>query len=200
MEIGAALGVGLPVAGTPGVAAAFGNGEGIVCRFMDGEVQRDNTVATVGGPAGDDVGGSVGTGSIGVPVPSVATAGGDGLDALCGGAVSDVDGDADRITGTPAVVTRDGVGGCRCWKGYEPRVVYSIAPDVGFGTRGRNDSALVEEYVGVARDGHHRYGDDGEVKSVNLNAAQRSGTFLSVDARGGVGGLAPGVAAAMIDI
>ena len=53
---------------------------------FDGEVQSDDTVASVGGPVGDGVGGGVGAGSVGVPVPGVAATGGDGLNALCGGA------------------------------------------------------------------------------------------------------------------
>ena len=200
VEIGAALGVGLPVAGTPGVAAAFGNGNGIMCRFMDGEVQGDNTVATVGGPAGDGVGGSVGAGSIGVPVPSVAAAGSYGLDTLRGYALFNVDGDADGLTCAQVVVPRDGVGGCRCWIGYETRGTQPIAPNVGFGTRGHNGGALVEEYVGVAGYGHHRDGRDGEVQGVNLSAAIGAGILVSVGARGGVCGPIPGVTAALINV
>ena len=200
VEIGATLGVGLPVAGTPGVAAAFGNGNGIMCRFMDGEVQGDNTVASVGGPAGDGVGGSVGAGSIGVPVPSVAAAGSDGLDTLRGYALFNVNGDADRLTRAQVVVTRDCIGGGRCRRDYETRGVQSIAPNVGFSTRGHNDGALVDEYAGVAGDGHHRDGRNGEVQGINLSAAIVAGILVSVGARGGVGGPVPSVTAALINV
>ena len=156
----AGRGVGVPV---PGIAAALGNRGGGMLRVVDGEMQGDDAVAAGGSPVGDGVCGSVGAGGVGMSVPGVAAAGGDGLHALRGDAVFNVDGDADRLTGTPVVEPCDGVSGCRCWIGYETRGTQTIAPDVGSGTRGHNEGALVEVYDGVAGDGYHGDGRDGEV-------------------------------------
>ena len=97
VKIGAALGVGLPVACGPGVAAALGNGDGIVCRFIDGEVERNNTVAAVGGPVGDRVGCRAGALRVGDTVPGVAVAGRGCHYTLCGNAAGHRDGDGGRL-------------------------------------------------------------------------------------------------------
>ena len=48
VEIVAALGIGLPVTGSPGVAVALGDGKGRVLRVEEGEVQGIDLRATIG--------------------------------------------------------------------------------------------------------------------------------------------------------
>ena len=136
-------------------------------------MEGNNAVAASGGPAGDSICGGAGAGSVGVPVPSVAAAGSDGLHTLSRYAGTHVDGDAGRCTGAAIRGAGDKVGGSSGGRHGDGTGVGARGPGVAAGTAGGERGAFVAVDVIVARNGYHGNGLDGEVQGVHLRAAVR---------------------------
>ena len=182
VQVCAALGVGLSVAGGPSVTAAFvGSGGGVLC-VVNGKVQGDNAVASRGGPVVYGEGRGVCAGGVGGPVPGVAAAGGDGLHALSGYAGAHVDGDAGGCAGASVSVSGNGVGGGTGGRNGDGIGVCPSGPNIAVGAVCGERAALVEMNENVAGNGYSRDGLDGEVQGVHLCAAVGIGVAMEVGA------------------
>ena len=202
IQIGAALGIGVPVAGRPGVAVALSDGGGSVLGMIDDQMQRDDAVASRGGSASDGKGRGGGVIVVGVSVPGVTFASRDGLHALRRNAGPYDDSDGCRLAAASVGGSSHGIGGRGGRCDSDGAVVTAVGPDIGIGTVSRECGVLIEMYESVARYAHYRNGLDGQMQGDDAVAA---GDGPSEDCvgrsagAGGVGGPVPGVAAASSD-
>ena len=200
MQIDAALVISLSVTGRPSVTAALVGCSGGVLRVEDGEVQGDDAVATGSGPADDGVCGSAVVGGVGLPVPSIATAGGDGLHALGGNAGPHIDGDAGRCAGASVSVSGNGVGGGTGGRHGDGIGIRTCGPNIAVGAVCGERGAFIEMDETIAGNGYIRDRLDGEVQRIDLRAAVGIGVAVQVGAALGVGlpvAGSPGVAATL---